>query len=563
MGIFNSAHDGWFAPLLSILVVAMRSADSRSDNSSTGNPTRKALAAVLVLALMSVLLSATAKAQVDSVEDEGTSEDEEPTEPEDPRRRTGDPTSAPQGQVVYITADGDVLVGIGEAVPRKIGRGAAVGANGQGAVAIAPTADVVAYVAEGGLLVFVPIAGGEVKYAAGDVSLEALGNEPILAWNATGDRLAYVANGTEEEVVPPGDRPRTLQDPLSSPVPLPDAGIGTVIRVVDKQGSGLAHIGDPSQRWMIGVHWSPADPIMLVESVVPGTDDRYTLAAAADDSVRVFPTPLSADQPDFAPDGSFIVGVGSAKGSQELLRVAMDTLELDALVLEDRICRPSISPDASRIAYGAGENCNKLMLVSSLGGQAFEVTPIDAPDTLNFDAGGPSWTADGKFITWAGCLEEAGEIDCGGPTQFLEPDSGRLLDGPEAVTIEPIRRALVQDVWLDIDLRGPLEFRHSFLINPETQAGLTEGEEDGGYITAEMSDGAVTLAMQMTADAESPFLTGTMALKDPETGIDRTFFVLGRATLLGVRVFSITGVWYSSDELPFATGEFNLAVRRR
>ncbi len=541
----------------------MHSADSSSGHSSTTGPARKVLAAFLVLVLVSVLMSATAKAQIDSVEDEGTSQDEEPAQPEDPRRRSGDPTSLPQGQVAYVTADGTVRVGLGEAAPREVGQGAAIGANNQGAVAISPTADVVAYVAEGGVLVFVPIAGGDVKHVASDVSLEALGSEPILAWNATGDRLAYVADGTQEQVVPRGGHPRKLQDPLSTPIPLPDAGIGTVIRVVDKQGSEVAHIGDPSQRWMIGVHWSPADPIMLVESVVPGTDDRYTLAAAADDSVRVSPTPLSADQPEFAPDGSFMVTVGPAKGRQELLRVAMDTLARDALVLEDRICRPSVSPDATRIAYGAGEDCNKLMLVSSRGGQAFDVTPIDAPDTLNFDAGGPSWTADGKFITWAGCLQEAGEIDCSGPTQFLEPDSGRLIDGPEAVTIEPIRRALVQDVWLDIDLRGPLEFRHSFLINPETQAGLTEGEEDGGYITAEMTDGAVSLGMQLTADPESPFLTGTLALKDPETGIDRTFFVLGRATLLGVRVFSITGVWYSSDELPFATGEFNLAVRRR
>jgi hypothetical protein len=301
---------------------------------------------------------------------------------------------------------------------------------------------------------------------------------------------------------------------------------------------------------------------MLVESEVPGTDDRYTLSGASDISSDLSPTVVSADQPEFAPDGSFVVGVGPAKGRQEMMRIAMDTLERDTLVLDDKICRPAISPDASRIAYGGGEDCNKIMLVSSRGGQAFEVTPIDAPETLDLNAGGLEWTADGKFLTWPGCVREGDQVDCDGPTQFMEPDSGRVLEGPDAVTVAPIRRPLVQDVWFDIDLRGPLEFRNSFLISPETQAGLTE-TEDGGYIEAEMTDGAKSLAMKMTSEEASPFVTGTLSVSDPETGIDRNFVVMGRATLLGVRVFSISGTWYSTDDVPFATGEFNLAVRRR
>jgi hypothetical protein len=53
-----------------------------------------------------------------------------------------------------------------------------------------------------------------------------------------------------------------------------------------------------------------------------------------------------------------------------------------------------------------------------------------------------------------------------------------------------------------------------------------------------------------------------MTIVDPAQGIERTFLVLGTASAVGVRVVSLTGIWMSTEDLPFVSGEFRIAVRR-
>src|SRR5690242_17729315 len=52
----------------------------------------------------------------------------------------------PTDVVAYLTADGRVLAGTGADTPIEIASGAALGPTGLGAVAVAPTGDLVAYV---------------------------------------------------------------------------------------------------------------------------------------------------------------------------------------------------------------------------------------------------------------------------------------------------------------------------------------------------------------------------------------------------------------------------------
>jgi hypothetical protein len=332
---------------------------------------------------------------------------------------------------------------------------------------------------------------------------------------------------------------------------------------VNTAGDVVATFGDPSVRSVIGVQWSPADPVMVVESEIPGTSDRYTLAVASEGGDTLEPTILSLDSPDFAPDGSYVVAVGPSKGKRELVYIALDDLARTNLVVDESICGPAVSPDATRIVYGGGPGCSRLMLVSAAGGRAFDITPLDAPQTMTYGMADLSWTADGRFVTFPRCETLGGQLVCSGPSQFLEPDTGRVLDGPEAVTVAPIRRPLIQDVWLDFAMRGPLGTKHSFLISAETQAALTETEtEAGGYLEATLVDGLTEMEFTLTA-AENGFVTGTVRIDDPEAGIDRTFTLLGRANILGVRILSLTGMWMSISDLPFATGEFSMAIRRR
>lgn len=469
-------------------------------------------------------------------------------------------SNQPEGQVAFVDPDGQVLVGIGEATPAVVGAFAAVGPTGQGAVVISPTASALVYVRSDGALVQIETDGADPVVLATDVALDAVGVEPVVGWNGTGDRIAYIAVGTEAEVSDSSTRGRSREEG-SFLAPLPDGPLGNVLKVVNRNGELLSTIGDPSLRSVVGVSWSPADPVMMVDSEIPGSDDRYTLSIAAEGSDSLAPTTLSVDEPDFAPDGSYVVAVGPARGLKELVRIELDNLERTNLVVDEEMCSPKVSPDATRIVYGGGPNCSRLMLISASGGRAFDITPLDSPDTASFGVAELGWTSDGRFITYPDCQTVSGTLSCGGPSKFIEPDTGRVLDGPDALTVSPIDRPLIQDVFLDFVMRGPLDVSHSFLISAETQGQLTN-TENGGYLEAVLVDGLTEMAFKMTA-GENGFVTGTIEIDDPEAGINRTFTILGRANLLGVRILRLSGIWMSTNDLPMASGEFVMAIRRR
>ena len=135
------------------------------------------------------------------------------------------------------------------------------------------------------------------------------------------------------------------------------------------------------------------------------------------------------------------------------------------------------------------------------------------------------------------------------------------MEGPEAVTVSPIRRALIQDIFLDFQMRGPIEASASFPISAETEGALTD-VADTDLLEADITNGTAALSVQLTA-APNGFVTGTLTLDDPEAGVDRTFSVVARISLLGLRIVSLSGIWMSTSDMPFATGEFNMAIRRR
>ncbi|MGI9577588.1 MAG: TolB family protein [Microthrixaceae bacterium] len=469
-------------------------------------------------------------------------------------------TNQPEGQVAYIDPEGQVLAGIGEATPAVVGAFAALGPTGQGAVAISPTASALVYVRSDGALVQIETDGADPVVLATDVALDAVGVEPVVGWNGTGDRIAYIAVGTEAEVSDASTRGRS-RDEGSFLAPLPDGPLGNVLKIINRSGDVVSTIGDPSLRSVVGVNWSPADPVMVVDTEIPGSDDRYTMSIAAEGNETLAPTTLSVDEPDFAPDGSYVVAVGPSKGLKELVRIELDNLDRTNLVVDEEMCGPKVSPDATRIVYGGGPNCSRLMLISASGGRAFDITPLDAPDTTSFGVAELGWTTDGRFVSYPNCQSIAGTLNCGGASKFIEPDTGRVLDGPVALTVAPIDRPLIQDVFLDFVMRGPLDVSHSFLISAETQGQLTD-TENGGFLEAILVDGLAEMGFKMTA-GDNGFVTGTMEIDDPEAGINRTFTILARANLLGVRIVRLSGIWMSTSDLPMATGEFVMAIRRR
>jgi hypothetical protein len=338
--------------------------------------------------------------------------------------------------------------------------------------------------------------------------------------------------------------------------------LGNVVEIVDRTGKQTSRIGDPSERNYIGIAASPVDDIIFLQSTIPGSPRRYTLVVGSFGAAAEVPTLFSLDHPVFGPDGTYFVGVGPAKGQQELIRVSTATLVRETLATSERICSPMPSPDGSRVVFGGGPRCDRLELVPSGGGQVIDVTPARTPDTASFDAGVLGWTEEGRYISSPACRLEAGRLACGGPSKFLDPDTSKLIDGPLASTVVPARVALVQSAYLDVDFRGPLSVQRSFVLDVATQATLTQVGEDG-RITGRLSDNGAELDLDLKGAQNQPYVVGRATLKDPEAGVDRTFTILGKVSAVGLRVFGIAGIWMTTDEVPFASGKFNIAVRRR
>ena len=93
----------------------------------------------------------------------------------------------------------------------------------------------------------------------------------------------------------------------------------------------------------------------------------------------------------------------SVEGTEFLVRVATDTLARAVLVSADEICNPAISPDATRIVYGTGPSCSRLMVVSSRGGTPVDITPTARPGTADHGEGALGWTVDGRYVTFSDC----------------------------------------------------------------------------------------------------------------------------------------------------------------
>ncbi len=479
-----------------------------------------------------------------------------------------EPATPPDGPVAYVDAQGRLLLGDGAGEPAVLAGDAAVGLSDQGAVAMAPTGDVIAYVRNDGALVAVPVPIGGVgdppTVLATDVALESVGAGPSVVWDPTGVQVAYLAVGTEDMVEPrPAEPP-----PLSSNVgvyrvPLPEGALGNVVKVVDRAGAEVVRIGDPSTRSMVGIASSLSDDLMMIESVAPDTGKPYTLALGTSGSSDLIPTLLSADEPAFSPDGNFIVLVGPDKGGQELIRVATDTLDRATLSSEGAICNPAVSPDSTRIVYGAGEDCSQLKLISSRGGAPVDITPPARPGDATFGVGALGWTQDGRHVTFADCRRTDGPVTCGGPVTFLDPDRRAVVEGPFATTVAPLVRPLLQALQMDLVMSGPIEYSASYEVSAELEGQLTDLGEGASRITAELAEGDRSLSIDLQVREGAKFAAGTLSVVDPGAGLDRTFLVLATPSVVGVRVVSLTGTWISTDDLPVISGEFRLAVRRR
>lgn len=474
---------------------------------------------------------------------------------------TKPPEVFPDDRVAYITGDGRVLSGIGAAQPTQVAEGAARGPDGQGSLAISPTGDLIAFIRADGAVVTVPTDGGETRVLAADAWMPAVGSSSALAWDPTSRWVAYLAVGTQDMVAPrTGEQDAPSVDGAFR-APLPEGTLGAVIRIVDRNGEAVTRIGDPSTRSVSGITYSSTDDLILVESTVPGEDQPYTLATAGSQKPEIKGTVLSADDPTFSPDGNFILAVGPRPGGRELLRISTETFSRVVLTSSKRICHPSVSPDSTRIVYGAGEDCSKLMLISAKGGKAYDITPPKRPG-LTFAPQRVQWTQDGHFVAFPDCRISKGRTSCSGVVSFFDPDRSVQINGVSATTVATVSRPLIQDITVHLGLAGPIVYDGTFLVDANAEAQLNDISKAASIVDVVLRNGNRSLAIKVEVDTSRQFSSGTMTLVDPEAGINRTFVVTGAASMVGMRVASMSGIWFSTAEMPFTSGEFRLSVMR-
>ncbi|HTO01399.1 MAG TPA: hypothetical protein VL068_12055, partial [Microthrixaceae bacterium] len=129
-------------------------------------------------------------------------------------------------------------------------------------------------------------------------------------------------------------------------------------------------------------------------------------------------------------------------------------------------------------------------------------------------------------------------------------------------TVVTVSRPLLSDVFVRMALRGPIEYSGTFSVDAETEAKLKDFEGGTSLVDVTLVDGKRKLTLKLQIEEGSRFAAGTMKIVDPEKGIDRQVLVTGAASLIGVRIASLSGIWISTDDLPFMSGEFRISVGR-
>src|SRR5262245_61779350 len=101
-------------------------------------------------------------------------------------------------------------------------------------------------------------------------------------------------------------------------------------------------------------------------------------------------------QPDFTPDGNWVIYKSGRDSSAVLCRVSIDGGEPTRLT-EKATAWPRVSPDGKLIACGYYEGKTKLGIFSVQGG--LPVKLFDVPRLASFN-NGLRWTPDGKAVTY-------------------------------------------------------------------------------------------------------------------------------------------------------------------
>lgn len=462
------------------------------------------------------------------------------------------------GQTAYVTPNGDVMVTAsdGEA-PRRIGTGAATNASGLAPMAWRqPAADAVAYVRRDRALVVAPTNGDPVIVLANDAVVPADADESIISWDLSGSLVIYLAE----------TRPGRVESRM---IALSTAKDG-------EQGENQA-IGDVARREVLAQTFSPLDPYIIQRTRDVDTGGELTLSLVNPSSGSTIGTPFSLDDPTFSPDGRYLFAVSRGTGAvEQLVRVSIiDPTSIELVADQDRICTPRVSPDARRIVYGGGAQCEQVWVINADGTEPTRLGENIAANQ-SFAVGTFSWSADGKTVAHAACTDRSGRPVCGGKYWDVPSDGSPAVQRAQAGSVLREFRSLLRPIKATIEVKGPISYTGTMQVGAQSIGGKIEALADEISSTDapkdSAADGAVefkaidevnnarSFEMRLFHGADSSFLNGTLRIIDG--GFDHSFNFFGRLAPRSYGFVKLRGIWMSTAKIPFQAGHVLVTLER-
>jgi hypothetical protein len=446
------------------------------------------------------------------------------------------------GRVAYVTPGGDVVVAQSDgSQPLIVGHGAVQTTSGLAPLAWSPDGGKVAYVRNDGALVL----------ASSDNSAfpETVATDAVVSQFATENLLSFVVSGQAISYLRAAPGGRSI----------------AAVTFFDGQNKGKTiNLTDPATRVPTAFQFSPLDPYLYLQSADVETLKDFTTAVVDPIQATPFSTPYSVDDPAFAPDSAYAYGVVSVGGSQQLVRVDAVTADFVALRDQDRICKPTPSPDGTKLVYGAGPNCGEIWTINSDGSNPHEVAS-SVGGAASFADGDFSWSLDGKVVSHAACRGLQQGASCGGAYWDIPINGKGITARADAASVRREYRPLIKPIKAFVDVTGPFEYTTRMLLSAAVVSPLLQRIPTGQAATAQgvdVTDPNRRIAIKFLQSVDNRFLMGTIQIADQKAKVNRTFTVLGAITIQSYRYASLRGIWLKTSSMPFQSGRIDVTLYR-
>jgi hypothetical protein len=448
------------------------------------------------------------------------------------------------GRIAYVTSSGDVVVADSDGSnPVTVGTDAAT--NDRGLAPLAwrqPAADAITYVRKDRALVVAPIDGSPSQILANDAVVPPAADEMIISWDFSGSYLIYLAEVGADRI---------------------ESRVVDLTTADDDTPAEIRTIGNPDRRVVLAQAFSPLDPIIYQKTADVDTGEQFTVAIVEPFKGTIVGSNFSLDDVTFSPDGRYAFAVQGGTGKvEQLVRLWMrEPKGVDLVSDHDRVCNPSVSPDAKLIVFAAGKRCQEIWTIKYNGTDPKRIAK-SVGGTSTFDVGQFSWSQDGKVISHADCELVGEESVCGGGYWDISVDGRDVRPRASAGSVLREFRPLLRPIKLQVDITGPINYSGRIQIGAQsTEVPFANTPDEKIQVKGvDENDAARSVEVKAIHPIDSVWVAGTVRIVDGE--FNETFPFYGRVLPYSLGYAKMRGIWTRSERLPLQTGQIIVTVER-